>query len=731
MATPIRIRRSAVPGKRPTVDQLLGAELAYNTYDGYLFAKRDTSGVGIGTTVALLTPWTENFGAGSIYYSNSVGIGTTNATSTLHVVGNELVTGVITATTFSGQINSGVSTLGIATATNLTLQQLRVSGVSTLGVTSVTNLTAQSVNSSGIVTGSSFRPSSGYYQSANGTNSFYVYDGTGNVAFQGTIGASQVNNASGYKVIGFDGTNITFESDAQIGQNAYIVGVTTSVGGFVGNLTGTATTATKLQTPRTFEITGDIVASPISFDGTGNVSLAATIQPNSVGLGTDTFGDYVKDIAGTSQQIVVTGGTGEGSTPTLSLPTNLVVPQDLTVNRDLQVNRNLNVDGNITIGGTTAFVNVQELVVTDPDIILGYRTDSFGNDISNDNTSNHGGVALASTEGTPLVDLFIAGIETAPTTYKKIMWFKEGTFSGLGTDAWLINYAVGIGSTQFPTGTRLAAGSVQFTENDLAVVRNINASGIGTIGTLDTTTGTIDYLTNTNLNTSGIGTIETLDTTTGTIDYLSGTNVSYSGIATLGIATIGDLYVSGVSTFVGISTFENNVSIGGTLDVDGNINFNGSLSQNNSPFIASRWTATTVGNDIYRLSNVGIGSTQPSEKLDVAGNISINSFTVIGSATTTLATSAQTSIHSTLSGFIYRSVEYTIQATEGTNYHSTKIFVLHDGAGTAYHSEYGTIFNNGPVAIFDVDVNENDIRLLATGSSSTTKYLINFTAIKL
>jgi hypothetical protein len=676
MATPIRIKYSTEQSKRPTTSDLIVGELAYNYYDGRLFAEKNA---GAGVTISLLTPWTENADGQSIYYQNSVSIGTDNSRGNrLYVSGNSYLGGAV-----------------------------NVTGISTF--------------------------------------------------------------------VGFS----TFNDSVSIGNNLQVAGITT----FNGAIVGTISTATKLENARTFEITGDIVASPISFDGTGNVSLAATIQPNSVGLGTDTFGDYVKDIVGTSQQIVVTGGTGEGSTPTLSLPTNLVVPQDLTVNRDLQVNRNLNVDGNITIGGTTAFVNVQELVVTDPDIILGYRTDSFGNDVSNDNTSNHGGVALASTEGTPLVDLFIAGIETAPTTYKKIMWFKEGTFSGLGTDAWLINYAVGIGSTQFPTGTRLAAGSVQFTENDLAVVRNINASGIGTIGTLDTTTGTIDYLTNTNLNTSGIGTIETLDVTTGTIDYLSGTDISYSGIgtigtldtttgtidyltntnlntsgigtietldvttgtidylsgtdisysgiATLGIATIGDLYVSGVSTFVGISTFENNVSIGGTLDVDGNINFNGSLSQNNSPFIASRWTATTVGNDIYRLSNVGIGSTQPSEKLDVAGNISINSFTVIGSATTTLATSAQTSIHSTLSGLIYRSVEYTIQATEGTNYHSTKIFVLHNGAGTAYHSEYGTIFNNGPVAIFDVDVNENDIRLLATGSSSTTKYLINFTAIKL
>jgi hypothetical protein len=44
--TPIRIRRSAVPGKRPTTDQLLSAELAYNTYDGELTAKRDRPGIG-------------------------------------------------------------------------------------------------------------------------------------------------------------------------------------------------------------------------------------------------------------------------------------------------------------------------------------------------------------------------------------------------------------------------------------------------------------------------------------------------------------------------------------------------------------------------------------------------------------------------------------------------------------------------------------------------------------
>jgi hypothetical protein len=98
----------------------------------------------------------------------------------------------------------------------------------------------------------------------------------------------------------------------------------------------------------------------------------------------------------------------------------------------------------------------QTLKITDADLVLGFRTDAFGNDVSNDTTANHGGIAIASTEGNPLVSLNIVGIETLAPTYKKIMWFKAGSFSGLGTDAWLSNYAVGIGSTQFPTGTRLA-----------------------------------------------------------------------------------------------------------------------------------------------------------------------------------------------------------------------------------------------------------------------------------
>ena len=96
MSTPFRLKRSAVSGKRPGLSDLQRGELALNFNDGYLFAERDTGGVGIGTTITLLTPWTENFGATSIYYENSVGIGTTNPTVTLDINGDVNVSGVST-----------------------------------------------------------------------------------------------------------------------------------------------------------------------------------------------------------------------------------------------------------------------------------------------------------------------------------------------------------------------------------------------------------------------------------------------------------------------------------------------------------------------------------------------------------------------------------------------------------------------------------------------------------
>ena len=72
MATPYRLKRSSVNNKRPTLSDLEKGELAFNFYNGHLFAEVDTGGVGIGTTIANLTPWREQFAVNEIQYTGVV-----------------------------------------------------------------------------------------------------------------------------------------------------------------------------------------------------------------------------------------------------------------------------------------------------------------------------------------------------------------------------------------------------------------------------------------------------------------------------------------------------------------------------------------------------------------------------------------------------------------------------------------------------------------------------------
>jgi len=58
--------------------------------------------------------------------------------------------------------------------------------------------------------------------------------------------------------------------------------VTGNVSGTAGSATGNAGTATALATARTFQLTGDVEASGVTFDGTGNVSLTTVIGTGAI-----------------------------------------------------------------------------------------------------------------------------------------------------------------------------------------------------------------------------------------------------------------------------------------------------------------------------------------------------------------------------------------------------------------------------------------------------------------
>ena len=153
------------------------------------------------------------------------------------------------------------------------------------------------------------------------------------------------------------GSNLAFNSNTGALTATSFVGnltgnVTGNTSGSSGSTTGNAATATALATGREISLAGDVTASGVSFDGTGNISLSTTIAANSVALSTDTTGNYVAGVSGTTNEIEVSGSGSEGATVTIGLPDNVTIA------------------GNLTVNGTTTSVDTTNLEVEDPLIKL-------------------------------------------------------------------------------------------------------------------------------------------------------------------------------------------------------------------------------------------------------------------------------------------------------------------------------------------------------------------------
>ena len=177
----------------------------------------------------------------------------------------------------------------------------------------------------------------------NGTGISFTYDDTaGTLTPVITLSPFDTDNLS-------EGSSNLYYTDTR--ANSAIDARVTNT--FINNLSGVvADTATALATGRTIALSGDVTASGVSFDGTGNITLSTTIAANSVALGSDTTGNYVSTIAGTANEIEVSGSGSETATVTIGLPDDVTIA------------------GNLTVNGTTTTVNSDTLAVTDPLIKL-------------------------------------------------------------------------------------------------------------------------------------------------------------------------------------------------------------------------------------------------------------------------------------------------------------------------------------------------------------------------
>ena len=203
---------------------------------------------------------------------------------------------------------------------------------------------------------------------------------------------------------------------------------------FTGSLLGNASTSTKIASITNSNIVQLAATQALTnkdLTGAGNTfptfnqsttgtaataSLALSVSPNSVALGTDTTGDYVASL-GSPTGLTIGSNSGEGSQPTIAVnygasanqaaegnstvtftgTTNEVtvsnaaaqaigggvavtigLPDDVTITQDLTVSRDLLVTRNLTVQGTASFNSEQNLVVADRFILMASGSQAAG-----------------------------------------------------------------------------------------------------------------------------------------------------------------------------------------------------------------------------------------------------------------------------------------------------------------------------------------------------------------
>ena len=361
----------------------------------------------------------------------------------------------------------------------------------------------------------------------------------------------------------------------------------------------------------------------------------------------------------------------------------------------LTITGNLSVSGNVSVSGTSFILSAQQLRIADRDITLGITTNALGDDVSTDTTANHGGVAIASTEGTPfLIIPTQAGVNTDPSTYKQIMWIRQNNYSGMGTDAWVFNYGVSIGNTAtLQNGSRLTVGAgftvydtyidiLDIRARNITTVTNINASGITTSGGVNVTTGNSYQINGTTVlsnNTLGSGVVNSSLTSVGTLGILNVTGATTSGsLSVTGVTTSGgfnattgnDYKINATSvltsTTLGSGVVNSSLTSVGTLTqlgVTGIVTaaggFNASSSSDYEINGTSVLNATTLGSGVVNSSLTSVG-TLPTLNATNITNTNINSSGISSAAQFNIGA---TTVLSTVSSQIRLSGIATIDAT--------------------------------------------------------------------
>lgn len=159
---------------------------------------------------------------------------------------------------------------------------------------------------------------------------FRYFDGTAKVGFFGfddsTGKFSFIPDATNTSEV-FSGTKGTLDANIEwadvLNKPDPTVTLTGDVSGS-GTLTDLGSASISVTVEKDFDLTftGDVTGTG-TVNNLGSASISLTVAADSVDLGTHTTGDYVANIYGTVDQVIVAGNGGETASVVLSLPQNI------------------------------------------------------------------------------------------------------------------------------------------------------------------------------------------------------------------------------------------------------------------------------------------------------------------------------------------------------------------------------------------------------------------------
>jgi hypothetical protein len=402
---------------------------------------------------------------------------------------------------------------------------------------------------------------------------------------EGTVHGGELDVMTTTGVITFGTTAIVFAlvSDAPI----YTAGTGLSISGTEFSLVTPVSSATALATGRTIGMTGDVVWTSASFDGTGNVTGTATIQANSVALGTDTTGNYVA--AGSTSGTGLSGSvSSEGGTFTVTSNATATAGNNTIVSR--------NGSGNFAAGTITADLtgdvtgdvtgNADTATALATGRTIGMTGDVVWTSASFDGSGNVTGTATIQANSVAL------GTDTTGN------YVSAGATSGTGIS----------GSVSSEGGTFTVTSNATSANTGGAIVAR-DGSGNFTAGTI---TAALSGNASTSSSTSGNAATATALQTARNIG-----GVSFNGTASInlpGVNTAGNQSTSGNAASATVLQTARNIG-GVSFNGSANINLPGvntAGNQNTSGNATTATTATTANalntsND-YRVDSFGVGT---------------------------------------------------------------------------------------------------------------------------